>query len=46
MKTEHFKHMKVLVSGAAPLGYTDEIKLKEKVKRDDVIINQGKYLIF
>lgn len=31
------------MNGAAPLGYSDEIKIKEKIKNDKALIIQGEF---
>lgn len=41
VKSEYFKSLRVLTSGAAPLGYADEVKLTDKIKNAAAMVSQG-----
>lgn len=41
VKSEYFQQVKLLVSGGAPLGCSDEMVLKEKIKYSNTMIAQG-----
>lgn len=46
VKPELLKNLRLLISGGAPLGHTDEIRFVEKFRKDNLLIGQGKLLIF
>lgn len=41
VKPEYLRSLKVATSGAAPLGYSDELRFKEKIKNENAFIRQG-----